>query len=82
MSENFNEAFTLLGVGMLTVFIILLTVVLLGNGIIFFVNRFFPEKANKIAASSEISSSKTAAIVAAVKILTQGKGVVTKIEKR
>ncbi|TCO02714.1 OadG family protein [Natronoflexus pectinivorans] len=81
MSENFQEAFTLLGVGMLTVFIILLTVVLLGNGIILFVKRFFPEDANQAVVSAGVSASKTAAIVAAVKILTRGKGRVTNIEK-
>ncbi len=85
MSENFQEAFTLLGVGMVTVFIILLVVVLLGNGIILFVNRFYPEIAKSSGVdggvSGSLSVSKTAAIVAAVKVVTKGKGRVVKIEK-
>lgn len=85
MSENFQEAFTLLGVGMVTVFIILLVVVLLGNGIILFVNRFYPDiiKSAEVDGnvSGALSVSKTAAIVAAVKMVTKGKGRVVKIEK-
>lgn len=85
MSENFQEAFTLLGVGMVTVFIILLIVVLLGNGIILFVNRFYPDITKSSGVDGNVSGvlsvSKTAAIVAAVKMVTKGKGRVVKIEK-
>jgi len=85
MSEEFEIALELMGVGMFTVFIILLFVVLLGNMIIAFVNRFFPEvidlSKNKIS-GSDIGAKKTAVIVAAVKAVTQGVGQVMKIERK
>jgi len=84
MGENFELAIELLGVGMVTVFIILLLVVLVGNLIIAFVNRFFPESivAKSKPDSIGISASKTAAIVAAVNIVTSGQGRVVNIEKK
>ncbi len=85
MSENFELALQLLGIGMLTVFTILLLVIIIGNTIIKFVNRFIPEApkvvANRRGISNGISSGKMAAIVAAVQIATNGKGKVTSIEK-
>jgi oxaloacetate decarboxylase gamma subunit len=78
-----NEALMLLGVGMITVFIILTLVVLLGNLLIILVNRFIPEKAKIITKSTEnISNKKLAAIVAAVDIVTKGRGKVTGVVKQ
>lgn len=42
MNEDFSTALTLLAVGMITVFTILLLLVLLGNLLINIVNRYFP----------------------------------------
>ena len=79
-------AFELLGVGMVTVFIILALVVVLGDLIIRFVNRFVPEL-EKVAVTksasgvSEVNPKKMAAIVSAVTKVTGGSGRVTKVEK-
>ncbi|MCF8361558.1 MAG: OadG family protein [Prolixibacteraceae bacterium] len=85
MSENFELALQLLGIGMVTVFIILFLVILIGSAIIKFVNRFVPEAPKVVSTrggvSAGIPSGKMAAIVAAVKIATNGKGKVTSIEK-
>lgn len=86
MNSNFDIALQLLGIGMLTVFIILFMVVLLGNLIIRFVNRFVPETAQHLSGSESssglVDAKKMAAIVAAVKIVTNGKGNVLKVEKQ
>lgn len=85
--NDFGLALELLVVGMITVFIILSIVVLVGTLIIRFVNKYIPEeKASVIpvvaAGKNEGGSPrKMAAIVSAVNIITQGKGKVTKIEK-
>lgn len=85
MSEGLEKALEMMGVGMVTVFIILLLVVLIGNVIVLFVNRFFPEAADlkgKGADGSGVGATKTAVIVAAVKAVTKGRGQVVKIEKK
>ncbi len=85
MSEM-GIALELLGVGMVTVFIILALVVILGDLIIRFVNRFMPE-AEKVSVAkvtkpvSEINPKKMAAIVSAVDKVTNGGGRVINIEK-
>lgn len=76
----------MMGVGMITVFIILSLVVVIGNLIIRFVNKYLPEVvAAKIQAvpanSGKTNLRKVAAIVSAVKTVTGGKGHVTNIEK-
>ena len=88
MNENLSLALELLGIGMLTVFVVLLLVVFIGNAIIQYVNRFMPEEAkvatttNKsVAQPTAIDGNKMAGIVSAVQIVTEGKGKVVKIEK-
>ena len=93
MSEELNLALVVLGVGMITVFVILGLVVLTGHFLIKVVNRFFPAASiksplnnpslNAPIASSSVSQpkSRSAAIVAAVDLMTGGKGKVEKIEK-
>lgn len=85
MNDNFEIALQLLGIGMLTVFMILFIVVFLGNAIIRFVNRFLPPAQSKLAvakpATTGIHPGKMAAIVAAVQAVTEGKGKVVKVEK-
>lgn len=83
MSEYIQEAWTLLGVGMVTVFTILTVVVLIGNVLIWVVNRFFPESDNaKATTLRSFGNSRMAAIAAAVNMVTQGKGRITKVEKK
>jgi len=84
--SDFNIALELLGVGMVTVFIILALVVIVGNLIIRFVNKYIPEETAKVipvAANQQgmLNPKKVAAIVSAVKIITSGKGKISKIEK-
>ena len=75
---------------MTTVFAILLIVINLGKGLIALVNKYAPEEVvvKKQAAvrtteaqAGNISGKTTAAIVAAVSMVTGGQGKVTKIEK-
>ena len=83
-----NEALQLLLVGMGTVFIILGLVVFMGRQLIGAVNRWMPEAAASTAGSSSPSPSSSiepgvlAAIVAAVDIVTGGKGKVEHVEKK
>jgi len=66
------------------VFFVLIMVVLFGNFIIMFTNKFFePLQTESIKAQKEgIDPSKIAAISAAVHNLTHGKGKVKSIEKQ
>lgn len=85
--DQIGLAFELLGVGMITVFVILALVVILGNGIIMFVNKFIGEepKVQAVDPSSPvvtISPKKLAAIVSAVSNVTKGAGRVTNVEKQ
>ncbi len=84
--NDMGIALELLGVGMVTVFIILALVVILGNLIIRFVNRFIPEL-QKVSspmtgtAKTAIHPKKMAAIVSAVNMITKGTGRINRIEK-
>lgn len=85
MSEM-EIALELLGVGMVTVFIILALVVVLGDLIIRVVNRFMPEVEKVSISPNEpvappTNQKKLAAIVSAINQVTKGSGRVTKIEK-
>lgn len=84
---NYMEvALELLGVGMVSVFVILALVVILGNLIIMFVNKFLPEL-GKVAAKKaevivlEVSPKKRAVILSVVNKVTNGTAHVTGIEK-
>lgn len=70
-------------VGMVTVFIILLIVIYLSKILISLVNKFAPsEEPVKVSPRRAIADNESvAAIKAAVKVLTAGKGKVVKIEK-
>ncbi len=86
MAEHFNQAWLLLGVGMVTVFAVLMLVVLIGNATIVFVNRFVPVAGGTSDGESLIAGqpgrSKIAAIVGAVQEVTGGRGHVVKIERK
>ncbi len=83
--SDIELALEMLGVGMITVFIILSLVVIIGNLIIRFVNKYLPEEVSRkiepAGIVSSVDSKKVAAIISAVKMITGGKGQVTKIEK-
>ena len=78
--DPLSTAFTLLGIGMITVFVVLSLVVITGNLLIRFVNTLTdadPQRPN-----SDDDQKTIAAITAAVEIVTHGKGRITKIERK
>ncbi|WP_303011459.1 OadG family protein [uncultured Bacteroides sp.] len=84
--ENIETALLLMVVGMATVFVILLIVIYLGKLLIASVNKYAPEEvlpAKKEAQKgpAPVPANILAAITAAVNVVTQGKGKVTKVEK-
>lgn len=84
--SDFGLALELMGVGMITVFIILALVVVIGNLIIRFVNKYIPEEVAKVIPvavnqKNGLNPKTMAAIVSAVNSITSGKGKVSKIEK-
>ena len=82
MTDPAGTALTLLGVGMITVFAVLLFVVLAGNGLIWFVNKFVPlQQSEPISNPDDLDPRKVAVITAAVEAATGGKGAIKKIEK-
>ena len=86
MNEDFNTGLILLAVGMLTVFFILALIVLLGNGLIKIVNKYFPapiknSPGKTLQAQQDIESKKITAIVTAIDIITEGRGKVESIKK-
>lgn len=76
MTPELTTALTLLAIGMITVFVVLLVVVLTGNLLIRLVNKISKEP------TSQISNSTVAVLTAAVESFTGGKGRITKIEKQ
>jgi oxaloacetate decarboxylase (Na+ extruding) subunit gamma len=79
-------ALQLMFIGMLTVFLILLLVVVIGNLIVRFVNKYVHEsvivqKSNNVELQA-IEPRKMAAIVSAVQIVTNGRGKVVKVDKK
>ena len=84
MNEDLNTALSLMGIGMITVFMVLSCVVILGNLLIRFVNRFVPAVITETTpdrSKDQVAPSKIAAITAAVDVFTKGKGQVTSIKK-
>ncbi|MEE1259923.1 MAG: OadG family transporter subunit [Paludibacteraceae bacterium] len=81
-----EQAFTLMIVGMITVFAVLGLVIAMGNALIRFVNKYVPEEeapAPKAAApaSAAIAPDVKSAIELAVAKITSNKGRIEKIEK-
>lgn len=77
MESDISSALSLLIVGMITVFVVLLLVVITGNLLIRFVNQITRENND-----DNMSSAKIAAITATVDIITKGQGKIQKIEKQ
>ncbi|MCQ2217068.1 MAG: OadG family protein [Paludibacteraceae bacterium] len=84
--DNFIDSLTLMGVGIATVFAVLLLIIFLGNLLISFVNKYVPEEAPKqnapaAPASSAVDPNVAMAINLAISKLTGGKSKAEKIEK-
>lgn len=83
--ENLNTALLLMVVGMTTVFAILLIVIYLGKSLIALVNKYAPAEAIPVKQTTNTSATVPenilAAISAAVTVVTQGKGKISKVEK-
>lgn len=78
--ENLALGFQLMGIGMVTVFIILL-VVIYGSGLLIkLINRIAPEEAPKAKKSAD-TAAPMAVLEAAVAQLTGGKGHIVKVTK-
>jgi len=77
------EAISIMVVGMITVFFILFLIVLIGNLIIRFSNRYLPEETTVVKTKKAASSSENTlkAIEAAIDVITKGRGKVTNIKK-
>ncbi|MBO4332758.1 MAG: OadG family protein [Paludibacteraceae bacterium] len=84
--EGLSGALLLMAIGMVTVFIVLLLVIYVGNALIMFVNKFVPEETKEAPKASFASVQSVDAVTAnviaqAVNTLTGGKGKVESIKK-
>lgn len=84
--DNFIDALTLMGVGIATVFAVLLLIIFLGNLLVSFINKYMPEEGPKqsaagVPASSAVDPNVVMAINLAIGKLTGGKSKAEKIEK-
>ncbi len=80
MEENLKLALSLMIIGMSTVFAILFLVVAGAKIMIRWVNKFHPDQAADLG-FLKADNKKLAAIVAAVNIVTRGKGKIVRISK-
>lgn len=86
-NENLSQALQLMGIGMTTVFCVLLLIIFFGNMLIKIVNRFIPEdeKPQTIrqaeTTSATVDANVALAIDQAIMKLTGGKFKSEKIEK-
>lgn len=84
MTNQISEAVRLLFVGMLTVFIILSLVVLLGHLLIWVTNKIDTPAVVPLSTASDddqINPTHRAAIQSAIKSVTNGKQIIEKIER-
>ncbi|MEQ8238749.1 MAG: hypothetical protein RIA69_06025 [Cyclobacteriaceae bacterium] len=82
MESDISSAWSLLVIGMLTVFVVLTLVVLTGKLLISLVNRFGEDPSSRYGNNQNaISNNEIAAITAAVEAFTGGEGRIQKIEK-
>ena len=82
METTVSNAFLLLAIGMITVFVVLSIVVLSGSVLISLVNKYAPDpvKESKLV-KPLISNKEIAVITAVVDHVTQGRGKIESIEK-
>jgi len=82
MEENLQMGLSMMVIGMITVFFILFFVVAGGNILIRYVNKYYPIDQDTILPDKRGSDhSKIAAIVAAVDVVSAGKGKISSIRK-
>ena len=84
MTQDISTALNLLGVGMITVFIVLTLVVAIGNLLIRFVNQLpqpTPPITQSKASSGKADPKTIAVLTAVVDHVTHGKGSIHHIEK-
>jgi oxaloacetate decarboxylase gamma subunit len=80
--DKFVEALTLMGIGLATVFVVLLIIILLGTLLIKTVNKFFPEEAKPVMeAVQTVDQNVQEAINKAILAISGGKKAAQKIEK-
>ena len=83
--EKFVEALTLMGIGLATVFVVLLIIIFLGTLLIKTVNKFFPEEVKPVAKAAQavqaVDQNIQEAINKAIMTLSGGKQSAQKIEK-
>lgn len=82
--ENLGLGFTLMGVGMITVFVILLIVIFGSELLIKIINKIAPEAvapAKQEASASSTSAEVKAVLDAAVAQITGGKGRIVNVTK-
>lgn len=77
--ENLSLGFQLMGIGMVTVFVILLIVIYGSSLLIKVINRFAPEEAPKVVKKAD--DTPVAVLEAAVAQITGGRGHITNITK-
>lgn len=88
MEQDLSTALLVMGVGMITVFIILAMVVFTGRSLIYLVNKYSPVKEKLRSPAYQIpikkaglEKRKLAAIVATVEVITGGRGKIENIER-
>ena len=81
MSDNLALAFQLLLTGMVTVFLILGMVVLLGRLLIYIINRYSPDSLPDRQDDEIIARKKLAVLSSVVEVITNGKGVIQSVKK-
>lgn len=83
--DNFWQSLQLMGIGLATVFCVLLFIILFGNVLIRIVNKYFPEevKATPLASvpTNTVDANVAQAINAAIMKMTGGKSKAEKIER-
>ena len=82
MEENLQMGLSMMAIGMITVFFILFFVVAGGKILIRYVNRYYPIDQDTILPTKRGNdNSKIAAIIAAVDVVSAGKGKISSIRK-
>ncbi|MEM9546853.1 MAG: OadG family protein [Bacteroidota bacterium] len=82
MESTVSNAFLLLGIGMITVFVVLSIVVFSGSLLISIINKYAPEPVKEPRLIKPLVSNKQVAVLTAVvEYVTKGKGKIESIEK-
>lgn len=79
--QPLDEAVSIMFVGMITVFLILFLIVLIGKVIISLSNKYLPDVVADATQESASNKHSIAAIHAAIGLVTKGKGIVKNIQK-